>query len=120
MCSLGEKSPLPRIYDLNGEVLYLGTTHPTSTSLHLAEYWADLNLEMETKASAVLVDGERKWVQWEDINFDDEDFSDCSAAFEREHPDAFNTGCVGVGNAKFLNQRSLVDFGVEWFETSRE
>lgn len=118
--SLGEGSPLARIYDLNGDVLYLGTTHATSTSLHLAECRADLDLGTETKASAVLVDGEREWVQWEDINFDDEDFPDCGAAFEYDHPDAFKTGGVGVGNAKLLNQRPLVDFGIEWFETNRE
>lgn len=118
--SLGEQSPLARIYDLNGDILYLGTTHATSTSLHLAEYRANLNLRTETKASAVLVDGKREWIQWKDVNFDDEDFSDCGAAFEREHPDAFKTGSVGVGNAKLLDQRPLVDFGVEWFETNRE
>ena len=118
--SLGERSPLARIYDLNGDVLYLGTTHATSTSLHLAEYRADLDLGTETKASAVLVEGKREWVQWKDINFDDEDFSDCGAAFEREHPDAFKTGSVGVGNAKLLDQRPLVDFGIKWFEMNRE
>jgi aminoglycoside 3-N-acetyltransferase len=118
--SFGEQSPLARVFDLNGDVLYLGTTHATSTSLHLAEYRAHLNLGTETKASAVLIDGKREWVKWEDINFDDEDFSDCGRAFECEHPDAFKTGSVGVGNAKLLDQRLLVDFGVEWFETNRE
>lgn len=118
--SFGEQSPLARIYDLNGDVLYLGTTHAKSTSLTLAEYRADIDLGTETRASAVLVDGEREWVQWEDINFDDEDYLDCGAAFDREHPDAFKTGNVGVGNAKLLDQRTLVDFGVEWFETNRE
>lgn len=117
--SLGEQSPLARVYELDGDVLYLGTTHATSTSLHLAEYRADLDLETETKASAVVVDGEREWVQWEDLNFDDEDFSDCGAAFEREHPDAFTTGRVGVGTATLLDQRPLVDFGVGWFEANR-
>ena len=36
--SLGESSPLARVYDLNGEVLMLGTGYDTCTSLHLAEY----------------------------------------------------------------------------------
>jgi len=118
--SLGEASPLARVYDLDGDVLYLGTTHATCTSLHLAEYRADLDIDTVTHAGAVLVDGEREWIEWEDIDFDDEDFPDCGVAFEREHPDSFETGQVGVGDAKLLGQRELVEFGVEWFETNRE
>lgn len=118
--SLGEQSPLARIYDLDGQVLYLGTTHATSTSLHLAEYRADIDTGAVTRAGAVLVDGEREWVQWEDIDIDDGDFSDCGAAFERKHPDAFKRGCVGVGNTKLIDQQPLVDAAVEWFEMNRE
>lgn len=118
--SLGEQSPLARVYDLDGDVLYLGTSHATSTSLHLAEYRANLDLDTVTSASAVLCDGEREWIQWEDIDFTDDDFSDCGTAFEREHPETFETGCVGVADSKLLAQQPLVDFAVKWFETNRE
>jgi aminoglycoside 3-N-acetyltransferase len=117
--SLGEESPLARVYDLDGDVLYLGTTHASSTSIHLAEYRADLDIDTRACGSAMLVDGEREWVNWEDIDFDDEDFPDCGAAFEREHPDAFETGQVGVGDAKRIDQQSLVDFAVDRFEENR-
>lgn len=118
--SLGEGSPLARIYELAGDVLFLGTTHGTNTSLHLAEYRADLDVGTETGSSAVLVDGQREWVHFEDIAIDDEDFPDCGAAFEREHRDAVETGTVGVGDAKLLRQPLLVDFAVRWFEANRE
>jgi aminoglycoside 3-N-acetyltransferase len=118
--SLGEQSPLARVYDLDGDVLFLGTTHATNTSLHLAEYRADLDVETVTNAGAVLVDGDREWIEWEDIAVDDDDFPECGAAFEDEHPDAFETGQVGVGDANRIDQRSLVDFGAEWFERNRE
>ncbi len=39
--SLGEHSPLARIYDRDGWVLLLGVGHDSNTSLHLAEYRAD-------------------------------------------------------------------------------
>jgi aminoglycoside 3-N-acetyltransferase len=117
--SLGEESPLARVYDLAGDVLFLGTTHATNTSLHLAEYRADLGLGTETQAGAILVDGEREWVEWTDLAFDDEDFPECGAAFERERPDAAETGTVGVGDATLMDQRALVDFGVDWFEKNR-
>jgi len=110
---------LARVYDLGGDVLFLGTSHATNTSLHLAEYRADLDLGTETNAGAVLVDGEREWIEWEDLDFDDGDFPECGAAFERERPDAFRTGQVGVGDAKLLAQRPLVEFAVGWFESNR-
>lgn len=118
-CSLGEESPLARVYELDGHVLFLGTSHATNTSLHLAEYRTDVDIATDTHASAVLVDGEREWIQWEDIDFDDGDFTDCGMAFEHNHPAAFNRGCVGTGDAKLFAQRPLVDFAAEWFESNR-
>jgi len=117
--SLGEESPLARVYDLDGQVLFLGTTHATNTSLHLAEYRGDLDIETTSSCSAVLVDGDREWVKWEDIAVDDGDFGDCGDAFEREYPDTVATGQVGVGDTTLMEQRRLVDFAVEWFEANR-
>ena len=107
-------------YELDGDVLFLGTSHATNTSLHLAEYRADLDLATETHAGAALVDGEREWVQWKEIDYDDGDFPACGEAFESENPDAFETSTVGVGDAKIVSQPPLVDFAVGWFEASRE
>jgi aminoglycoside 3-N-acetyltransferase len=117
--SLGEESPLARVYDLDGDVLFLGTTHATNTSLHLAEYRADIPLGTETCGGAVCVDGEREWIEWDDLAIGDEDFPDCGVAFEEEHPAAVERGEVGTGDAKLLSQRQLVDFAVEWFEANR-
>ncbi|WP_247002379.1 aminoglycoside N(3)-acetyltransferase [Halosolutus gelatinilyticus] len=117
--SLGEESPLARVYDLDGDVLFLGTSHATNTSLHLAEYRTDADIATKTNGGAVLVDGKRKWAHWKDLDIDDEDFPECGAAFEREHLDAFETGRIGVADAKRLAQRPLVDFAVEWFDSNR-
>ena len=117
--SLGESSPLARVYDRDGDVLLLGTDHTTNTSLHLAEYRADSDQRRTEHASAVLVDGEREWVQWEDLALDDSDFAACGAAFEAQHPEAVTTGTVGVGEAKLVAQRPLVDFATEWFAANR-
>jgi aminoglycoside 3-N-acetyltransferase len=117
--SLGEDSPLARVYDRDGRVLFLGTTHATNTSLHLAEYRADLGLERESKGSAVVRDGDREWVTFEDLAIDDEDFPECGAAFEAAHPEAVSRGEVGVAECALLDQRPMVDFAVEWFEANR-
>jgi aminoglycoside 3-N-acetyltransferase len=117
--SLGEESPLARVYDLDGDVLFLGTTHATNTSLHLAEYRADIDLGRETSATAVLVDGEREWVEFEDLAIDDSDFPECGQAFETANPGAVETGTVGVADARRIQQTTLVDFATEWFEANR-
>ncbi len=117
--SLGEDSPLARVYELDGDVLFLGTTHATNTSFHLAEYRADLDLGTQTEAGAVLVDGKREWRRWEDLDITDEDFPDCGDAFERECPDAVTSGTVGVGEATRFSQPRAVDFAIEWFEANR-
>lgn len=117
--SLGESSPLAAVYELDGDVLFLGTGHGTDTSLHLAEYRADRDPGTETRAAAVLVDGSREWVRWEDIELDDADFEDCGAAFERERPPAVDAGSVGVAGSKLIAQRPLVDFAADWFASTR-
>lgn len=117
--SLGEQSPLARVYDLDGDVLFLGTTHATNTSLHLAEYRSSIDIDRTTHASAVLVDGEREWVRWEDLALDDGDFDACGKAFETRYPDIVDNGQVGVGEATLSSQQALVDFAVEWFESNR-
>jgi aminoglycoside 3-N-acetyltransferase len=117
--SLGESSPLARVYDLDGDVCFLGTTHATNTSLHLAEYRADLDLDETSCGSAIERDGEREWVTWPDLDFSDADFQECGDAFEHANPEAVTTGTVGVGDAKVFSQRALVDHATDWFEANR-
>lgn len=115
--SLGEESPLARIYDRDGDVLLLGTDHDTNTSLHLAEYRADYPKEMTTNGGPVVEDGECRWIQYEDEEGDTADFTDLGASFERQFE--YAEGTVGAATAKVLPQRELVDFAVEWFEENR-
>lgn len=119
-CRLGEDSPLARLYDLGGRVLFLGTTHETNTSLHLAEYRTEGAPGKVLKGAPVLENGERRWVTFEDIPIDSDDFPDCGAAFEEAHPGAVRTGTVGFGPAKLLEMRPMVDFAVDWFDANRD
>jgi len=118
--SLGEGSPLARVYDLDGDVLLLGTTHATNTSIHLAEYRADLDLGERETGSRVLVDGDAEWVEYVDLDFDDGDFPECGAAFERERPGAVDATTIGAADVKRVSQRALVDHAVDWLEANRD
>jgi aminoglycoside 3-N-acetyltransferase len=117
--ALGEDTPLARVYDRGGRVLMLGTDYETNTSLHLSEYRGEYEKETTTAGAPVLRDGERTWVEWEDVEISSEDFAEAGAAFESEHPDAVVEGEVGVASAKLVDQPTLVDFAADWFSDHR-
>lgn len=114
---LGENSPLARLYDREAAVLFLGTGHDTNTSLHLAEYRADIPTERMTNAAPVVEDGSRVVVEYTDIETSTEDFPGLGADFERRVGCA--TGTVGAAESRLIDQRDLVDFAVDWFEANR-
>ena len=76
-------SPLARVYELDGQVLLLGVGHASNTSLHLAEYRSGRALQV-TKHAPVVVDGERRWVGFDDIDLDESDFEAIGDAFAGE------------------------------------
>lgn len=115
--SLGEDSPLARVYDLDGDVLLLGVGHDRNTSLHLAEYRADWGGEVVEGGAPVLVDGKRRWLTYEDLNFDSGDFTELGADFEETSE--IRRRRVGNADARLVSQRTLVDFAVGWLERNR-
>jgi len=117
---LGEASPLGAVYDHGGSVLVLGCDLGRNTSLHLAEHRADWARPATEAGAPVVVDGEREWVTFEDIDIDDGDFATCAATFADAHPDAVSTGTVGAADATLYDQRALVDFGEAWISDHRE
>ncbi|WP_435118981.1 aminoglycoside N(3)-acetyltransferase [Halolamina sp. C58] len=117
--AMGEASPLARVYDRDGSVLLLGADHASNTSLHLAEYRADLDTGRVTETAPVLRDDERTMVEWTDIEHDSGDFPQVGAAFEKAHPEAVRQDDVGTATAKLVDQPALVDFGAEWMSDHR-
>jgi aminoglycoside 3-N-acetyltransferase len=78
---LGDDSPLGRLYRAGAQVLLLGVGYDRCTSLHLAEYRAGVR-EHVSQAGPVLVDGQRRWATWDDIDLDSTDFPVLGAAFD--------------------------------------
>ena len=119
--SLGDGSPLARVYDRNGRILLLGVGHDRNTSLHLAEARADWpGKAFKEEGAPVMRDGRRVWVRFRDQDWDEEDFPAAGAAFEAACPDAVRRGPIGRGEAILLEQRALVDFAATWFTTNRK
>ena len=115
----GERSPLARLYDLDGWVLLLGVGHGNNTSLHLAEYRATYPGKRFVAAGApLLIDGERRWVEFRTLHVDSDDFPAIGEAFARD-TGLVRVGRIGAAHALLMPQRALVDYGVHWMETHR-
>lgn len=114
---LGEKSPLARIYELDGWILLLGVGHDSNTSLHLAEYRAP-DGEATLQGSPIYEDGQRVWKSYRDIELNADLFPEIGRAYEEE-TGAVTIGQVGSATARLLRQRPAVDYAVQWFTSYR-
>ena len=112
---LGERSPLARLYDVDAWVLLLGVDHASNTSLHLAEYRADIPRAQVLQGSPVMVEGQRRWVEYAEIEDHAEDFASIGEGFAAASG-AERRGPVGSGLARLARQRDLVDYAVGWLE----
>jgi aminoglycoside 3-N-acetyltransferase len=114
----GESSPLARLYELDAKVLLLGVGHDSNTSLHLAEHRASWpSKQTITQHSAVLVDGERRWVEYTELDGDTDDFAALGAEFESTGQ--VRIGSVGAATARLMRQREVVDFATDWLGRNR-
>jgi aminoglycoside 3-N-acetyltransferase len=116
--AMGEGSPLQRLYDLDASVLLLGVDHSNNTSLHLAEYrasWPSKHSYVE--GTPMMVDGQRRWVQFEDLAIDADDFASLGEAFAATGQE--QRAPVGGGVGRHCSMRAAVDFAVGWISSNR-
>jgi aminoglycoside 3-N-acetyltransferase len=115
----GDRSPLGKLYELDGHVLLLGVEHWNNTSLHLAEFRADYPGKRNlSTGSAILVDGQRQWVTYEVLDTHYKDFGEIGAAFDAAHNIAVQQ--INEAEVRFFRQRLVVDFAVAWMEAHRD
>jgi aminoglycoside 3-N-acetyltransferase len=114
----GVNSPIGRLYELDGYVLLLGVTHENDTSLHMAEHranWPGKHTIQE--GTAMTVNGRREWVVYEPLDWNDQDFAQIGDDYEAEFH--IPRGRVGNAEVRFMKQRPLVDYAVQWMEKNR-
>ncbi|WP_050615340.1 aminoglycoside N(3)-acetyltransferase [Bacillus testis] len=111
--SLGEESPLQKIYDLNGHVLLIGVGYEHNTSLHLAECHANACYTCQ-QGSPIIEDDRRVWKEYEEFLYDTDKFNEIGFLFERNG--LVSTGQVGMAECRLIPQRQLVDFATAYFE----
>lgn len=113
---LGERSPLARIEERAGMILLLGVGYDRNTSFHLAEYRVP-GAEIIAGGAPVLVDGERIWATYRDLDLDDGPFPAIGAAFEQAG--RVRIGTVGSATARLFPQREAVAFARDWVRRQR-
>ena len=115
----GGNTPLEELYNLNAKILLLGVGHGNNTSLHYAECKASLdNIPLQKQGAALFDNGKRVWVSFEDLDYNDEDFPQLGAEFEKEHP--ILKGKIGQADSKLLPMKELIDFAISWLEKNRK
>ncbi|MCJ7715340.1 MAG: AAC(3) family N-acetyltransferase [Anaerolineales bacterium] len=118
--SLGENSPLARIYDLKGWILLLGVSHENNTSLHLAEVRAEYSSKKEIQQWApILLDGVRQGILVRELEEHSEEFEEIGKAYQASGA-TLATGKIGNAPALLIPQQELVDFAVEWITKNRK
>lgn len=114
----GDGSPIGRLYELDGYVVLIGVGYDKNTSFHLADVRAEYpGKHWTTEHSAVMENGKRKWISYETLYVDGEDFQEIGKALEQQE----KTVRVSLGNSSIcmMKQREAVDFAVDWIQKNR-
>lgn len=115
----GELSPLGALVNLDAWILLLGVTAAKITALHLAEHRATYpGKRTIPNGVAMIVDGRRQWVTWEELDVHDEDFVEVTDAFAAD-TGLVRTHQVGDATAHLIPMRPLVEYATDWFTSHR-
>ncbi len=109
--SLGERSPLARVYQLDGYVLLLGVGYDRNTSFHLAEYRLP-SPDKDISGAPINEDGHRLWKWYTDIAFNDDLFPILGKDFEAGSQ--VTVGEVGSATCRLFSQPAAVDYAASW------
>lgn len=83
--SLGEESPLRKIYDLDGYILLIGVGYDSNTSVHLSEVRSGA-CELIKVGAPIIENGERVWKEFVDMDYDSDKFVEIGVEFEQKEP----------------------------------
>lgn len=107
----GPGSPLDRLVELGGKVLFLGSDWNTATIFHLGEHYAG-TWALRRDGAPVLVDGQRRWIEFNSPDYDNGNFLQCGQAFEAAHPVAQIR--IGAASVRLFDARAAVTFAQAW------
>lgn len=113
----GMDSPLGALYRLNARILLIGVSYERCTALHLSEALSK-RTKTTRSGAAVIQDGKREWIWFDELDWDNGDFEQIGAEFEKD-TDVVIHGRVGNASCKLIPFRTLVDYGADWMTEFR-
>ena len=114
----GLQTPLGKLYRMDAKVLLLGVGFSNCTSFHLAEHLTGC-MPASRMGTAMMVDGLRQWVWFEDMDFDDEDFTRIGGEYENGTR-AVSVGKVGNAACRLFDMKPAVDYATQWMLRHRK
>ena len=81
---LAEESPIARLYELRGHVVLIGVDFTAVTCMHLAEYRTE-NRPIVVSSACTLIDGERTWKRYLDLDLDSSGFEQIKAEMDKKN-----------------------------------
>ncbi len=113
---LGENSPLGVLYRLGAKVLLIGCGFEACTAFHLAEYRAPGGVAVR-KGAPILVNEKRQWVEYDEIELDEEVFRQLGDDFAKACE--VSSSSVGAAQTRLFALRAAVDFAQAWVTRHR-
>ncbi len=114
----GKGSPLEKLYELDAKILLIGVGHLNNTSLHFAEFSANIpNFPKITRGTPIMEGGHRVWMTWEEIDYDSEDFHLLGEAYEKKI--GYQPVTVGQAETRLFFMKDIIDFAISWLEKNR-
>ncbi|QDH16673.1 aminoglycoside N(3)-acetyltransferase [Swingsia samuiensis] len=103
----GLTSPLGKLYKLNASILMIGTHWDTCTGLHLAERIAYPEQDNFEDATAMLIDGQRKWVHFKMPRTNKECFSLLGTKLDQQT--FIRHGHIGYAPTRLVSMPAAID-----------
>lgn len=114
----GDRTPWGVLYSLRSKILLLGVDHESNTALHYAEIKASTpDTPRLTTGAAVIENGERKWISWDEIVYNSDDFQELGISFENSI--GYRPSLVGQAESRLMPMRDMIDFAIEWMRENR-
>ncbi|UOR10723.1 aminoglycoside N(3)-acetyltransferase [Halobacillus amylolyticus] len=111
--SLNDDSPLGKSYEAEAQILLLGVNYDSNTSFHLSEYRSK-TCKVVTRGAPLLVNGERQWATYKDIEMNEERFNAIGKDYEASYH--VIKGYVGQAQCRLFSMTESVDFATQWLK----
>ena len=116
-CHLGDSSPLARLYDSCGWILFIGVGYEACSAFHLAEYRYSESPPMRTYRCVINVAGRATWWEYSDVCLDDSDLGEFGKYNDRTGLVKF--GSIGNAHCRLMPVTETVDRATDWLRKYR-